>query len=95
MGGRALGVAMSTADIDDGVITGLTNLKTTAASTVGFYGVSATTQPANAAQAALTLTTATSGGFGFVSSAAFNSFSAQLENMRASLVLLGLLKGGA
>jgi hypothetical protein len=41
----------------------------------------------------LTLTTATSGGFGFATSAAFSAFSAQLENIRASLVLLGLLKG--
>jgi hypothetical protein len=64
-----------------------------ATSTVGFYGVTPVTQPTNAAQAALTLTTATSGGFGFVTSAAFNSFTAQLENIRASLVLLGLLKG--
>lgn len=62
---------------------------------ISFYGVAAIAQPAAAAQAALTLTTATSGGFGFVSSAAFNSFTAQLENMRASLVLLGLFKGAA
>ena len=64
-----------------------------ATSYVGFYGVGPVQQNANAAQAALTLTTATSGGFGFVSSAAFNAFTAQLENIRASLVLLGLLKG--
>ena len=60
---------------------------------ISFYGVTTVTQPTNAAQAALTLTTATSGGFGFVSSAAFNSFTAQLENIRASLVTLGLIKG--
>ncbi len=59
----------------------------------GFYGVTPIVRPTSSAQAALTLTTATSGGFGFVSSAAFNSFTAQLENMRASLVLLGLLTG--
>ncbi len=108
--GRALGVSQSKADIDGGTITGatltgntvsggtltdLTGLTTTAASTVGFYGVSATTQPANAAQAALTLVTATGGGYAFVSATAFNAFTAQLENIRASLVLLGLLKGGA
>ena len=63
------------------------------ASLISFYGVTPVARPSNAAQAALTLTTATSGGFGFVSSAAFNAFSAQLENIRASLVLLGLLKG--
>lgn len=60
---------------------------------VAFYGITPTTQPTNSAQAALTLTTATSGGFGFSTSAAFNAFTAQLENIRASLVLLGLIKG--
>ena len=60
---------------------------------VGFYGATPITQPTSSTQAALTLTTATSGGFGFSTSAAFNAFSAQLENIRANLVLLGLLKG--
>jgi hypothetical protein len=60
---------------------------------VAFFGIAPTTQPTNAAQAALTLTTATSGGFGFSTSAAFLAMVAQLENIRASLVLLGLLKG--
>lgn len=64
-----------------------------ASSLISFYGVTAITQPTNSAQAALTLTTATSNGFGFSTSAAFNAFAAQLENIRASLVLLGLLKG--
>lgn len=86
--GRALGAAMSVQEFDQISMTGT-------GSKAGFFGVTPTTQPANAAQAALTLVTATSGGFGFVSSAAFNSFTAQLENIRASLVLLGLLKGGA
>lgn len=60
---------------------------------VAFFGSTPVTQPTNGAQAAMTLTTATSGGFGFVSSAAFNAFTAQLENIRANLVTLGLLKG--
>lgn len=64
-----------------------------AADKVGFYGITPATQPTNSAQAALSLTTATTGGFGFVSSAAFNSFTAQLENIRASLVTLGIIKG--
>ncbi len=85
--GRALGVAMSVQEFD--------GLSTSSGSTVGFYGVTKVAQPANAAQAALTLVTATNSGFGFVSSAAFNAFTAQLENIRASLVLLGLLKGAA
>lgn len=85
--GRALGVAMSVQELD--------GLTTTSGSKVGFFGVTSITQPASAAQAALTLITATTGGFGFATSAAFSAFTAQLENMRASLVLLGLLKGGS
>lgn len=64
-----------------------------ASSKIAFYGVTAIVQPTNAAQAALTLTTATATGYGFSTSTAFSSFTAQLENIRASLVLLGLLKG--
>lgn len=60
---------------------------------VGFFGVAPVVQPTNSAQAALTLTTATTSGFGFSTSAGFNAFIAQLENIRASLVLLGILKG--
>lgn len=60
---------------------------------VGFFGITPVTQPTNAAQAALTLTTATTAGFGFANATAFNAFIAQLENIRASLVLLGLIKG--
>lgn len=73
----------------DGVLIG--NSATT--DKVGFFATTPVVQPTNSAQAALSLTTATSGGFGFVSSAAFNSFTAQLENIRASLVTLGLIKG--
>lgn len=85
--GRALGVSQSNPCLD--------GLSFTSGSTLGFYGVSQITQPANAAQAALASTTATAGGFSFTTSTAFTAFVAQLENIRASLVLLGLLKGGA
>jgi len=68
---------------------------TTTSSLIAFYGVTPVVQPSNAAQAALTLTTATNSGFGFSTATAFNAFTAQLENIRASLVLLGLLKGSA
>lgn len=78
-----------------GTVSSLTALTTTSASTIGFYGVSAVTQPAAAAQAALTAVTALSGGIGFQTTAGFSAFIAQLENIRASLVLLGLLKGSA
>lgn len=64
-----------------------------ASSTVGFYGVTPVAQSTNAAQAALTAVTATVGGVGFVTTAGFSAFIAQLENIRASLVLLGLIKG--
>ena len=86
--GRALGVAMSVQEFDQISMTGT-------GSKAGFFGVTPTTQPANAAQAALTGITALTGGVGFSSTANFAAFTAQLENMRASLVLLGLLKGGA
>lgn len=66
---------------------------TNANSYVGFYGVGPIVQPSNAAQAALTGTTALTGGVGFSSTANFTAFIAQLENIRASLVALGLLKG--
>lgn len=67
----------------------------TTSSLISFYGVTPIVQPSNAAQAALTLTTATTAGFGFSTATAFNAFTAQLENIRASLVALGLLKGSA
>jgi len=86
--GRALGVASSVQEFDQISMSG-------AGSKAGFFTATPTTQPANAAQAALTLTTALASGFGFTSATAFNAFTAQLENIRASLVLLGLLKGSA
>jgi hypothetical protein len=86
--GRALGVLTSNPDPLDG-------LSFTEGSMIGFFGVAKVVQPANAAQAALTVITATVCGFGFPNATAFNSFTAQLENIRASLVTLGLLKGGA
>jgi hypothetical protein len=64
-----------------------------AADKVGFWGATPVTQPTNAAQAALTLTTATTAGFGFSTSAGFIAALAQLENIRASLVTVGILKG--
>lgn len=60
---------------------------------IGFWNTAPIVQPTSSAQAALTLTTSLSSGFGFTTSAGFNAFIAQLENIRASLVLMGLLKG--
>ena len=88
--GRALGVLMSN-------LTGLDGIAMTTGGTAGFYGVAQVAQPANAAQAALTLTTGLQGAsaYGFTTLTGFNAMTAQLENIRASLVLLGLLKGSA
>lgn len=54
-----------------------------------------TDAPSGAGGVALTLVTATNSGFGFVTSAAFNSFIAQLEEIRATMVELGLHTGAA
>ena len=64
---------------------------TSATSLIAFYGVTPIVQPTSAAQAALTAVTA--GSVGFNTTAGFSAFVAQVENIRASLVLLGLLKG--
>lgn len=86
--GRVFGAATSVQEFDQ---ISMSN----GGSKAGFFGVTPVIQPADAAQSALTLTTSLQSGFGFRTSAAFNAFIAQLENMRASLVLLGLLKGSA
>lgn len=62
---------------------------------IAFYGGTPAVQRAEAAMGTLTLTTATSGGFGFVTATAFDAFTAQLEELRATLVALGLHKGSA
>lgn len=66
-----------------------------ASSLISFYGVTPVVQPSSASQAALTLTTGSTGGVGFTTTTAFSAFIAQLENIRASLVTLGLIKGSA
>lgn len=62
--------------------------------TVAFYGVSGTTQRSGSAQATLTYTVL-SNGFGFTTSAQFIAALALLDEIRATLVALGLFKGGA
>ncbi len=86
--GRALGVLQSNlGDLDC--------LATNVGSKAGFFGVTPVVQPASAVQAALTTVTGSAGGIGFTTTTNFSAFVAQVENIRASLVLLGLLKGGA
>lgn len=62
---------------------------------VGFWGVTPIAQRASAAQAALTLTTATTTGVGFSTTTAFDEFVAQVEEIRATLAAAGLFKGAA
>lgn len=63
---------------------------------IGFFGTTPVVQPSGAAQAALTLTTATTtGSVGFSSATAFTAALDLLEEIRASLVDIGLIKGGA
>lgn len=87
--GRALGVSQSNPQLD--------GISFTSGSTIGFFGASQVVQPANAAQAALTLTTVLQGAsaYGFTTNTGLTAFVAQVENIRASLVTLGLLKGSA
>lgn len=75
----------------NGTIVGLSSTEK-----VGFYGTPAVVQRASAAQAALTLVTvSTTAGRGFNTSAAFEDMINQLEEIRAALVGLGILKGSA
>lgn len=63
--------------------------------TIGFYGVTGIAQRAGSTQVALTITTATTAGFSFTTTTAFSNFVAQVEEIRATLVALGLYKGAA
>jgi|ETNmetMinimDraft_26_1059896.scaffolds.fasta_scaffold538038_1 hypothetical protein len=72
----------------DGACMGLTSSEK-----IGFYGTTTIAQRSGSSQAALTLTTATSTGFGFSTSAGFDAFTAQIEEIRATLVALGLMAG--
>ena len=63
---------------------------------VGFYGTTAVVQRASAAQVALSIiTVSTTSGRGFNTSAGFDDMIAQLEEIRAALVGMGILKGSA
>ena len=61
---------------------------------ISFYGATPVVIRSGSSQAALSLTTAIgSSGFGFSAATAFSAFTAQLEEIRATLVALGLLTG--
>jgi hypothetical protein len=72
-----------------------TSLGQSATDLVSLYGVTPIAQRSGSSQVALVLTTAVSGGFGFGTSAAFATFTAQLEEIRATLAALGAFKGAA
>lgn len=75
---------------------GGTMLGSSATEKVGFWGVTPVVQPAGAAQAALTLTTTTSSSpVGLVTASGFVALFALLEEIRASLVDCGIMKGSA
>jgi hypothetical protein len=68
-----------------------TSLGSSSSEKISFYGVTPVVQPASAVQASVSGFTSAS----FATSAGFAAMIAMIENMRASLVALGLLKGGA
>lgn len=80
--GRSLGVANSTADIDGGVATGLTNFSTTAASTVGLYGATPVVQRATASTHTTT---------NVVTSASYGTLQvAQMQEVMNTLAAIGI-----
>ena len=69
-----------------------------ATTAIGFYGVTPIAQRAGASQIALTTALASvtaTGGYAFALSTGFSSFLALVEEMRATMVALGLMKGAA
>ena len=72
----------------DGVVIG-----NSATDKVGFFGTAPADQRSGSSQAALTLTTASVGGYGFVTTTGFSALVAQVEEIRATLAELGIFKG--
>lgn len=81
--GRSLGVANSTADIDDGVATGLTKLGTTAAATIGFYGKVPVVQRAYSSAVHATSAASASSSFGATQLAI-------LQELQNTMIALGI-----
>ena len=94
---RTLGVATSKADIDEGTIEGLTNLKTATGSTIGLYGAIPVVQRATAAShttiattVAISTTTAAVTSWGFSTSTQANALTAAVAELQATMVALGI-----
>lgn len=83
--GRSLGVANSTADIDSGVVTGLTTLSTATGSTVGVYGKVPVAQRAYSSAVHATSALVTSAGSLFVA-----SHLAAIQEIQNTLIGLGV-----
>lgn len=62
---------------------------------VSFYGVTPIVQRSGSAQAALTLTTMSLGGYGFTTQTGADAAVALLVELRAALVALGAIKGSS
>ena len=61
---------------------------------ISFYGATPVVIRSGSSQSALSLTTAIgASGYGFSTATAFSAFTAQLEEIRATLVALGLYTG--
>jgi hypothetical protein len=79
-------------ELSDGNPSG-TRLGQSATDLVGFWGTAPSAQRTSSAQAALTLTTATTGGYGFTTTTGFSALVAQVNEIAAMLTAAGLWKG--
>lgn len=96
-GGKALGVAFSNPTLDGLLVTSVLSAENSTLK-LGFYGVTAITQPAAATQATLTATwvlCSTSTGYGFFSSDQIISVIAAIQQIQTVLKTLGIWKGSA
>jgi hypothetical protein len=82
-------IALTTADWQ------ITALANSPSGTLGFYGTTPITQRTSAAEALVTTTPATSGGtfFGYQTAAQANALVTLVDEIRNTLVALGLFKG--
>lgn len=78
---RSLGVADSKADIDEGVITGITVFKTATGGTIGLYGKVPVVQRAYSSAVHASSALASSGSFGATQLAVVNEIQATLVGL--------------
>jgi len=83
--------------LDDPILEGAVTWRGTASSRVGFFGATPGAQPASASQAAVATTAATnlSSQFGYTTSTQANAIVTLVNQLRADLVTLGIIKGSA